>query len=151
MHDRRVPGKHSNIDHLFVGAAGVFVIDAKHYKNAEVSVERSGGLFAPTVETLKVKGRTRNALVTAMQGQRDVVAHTLAGTAADGAPVKPVLCFVGAVLPMREKNRRVGDVRLCGLKGLARLVSEEGPWDEGRRLDIARALADRLPSMTQGS
>ena len=32
LHDRRVPGKRSNIDHLFVGAAGVYVIDAKRYK-----------------------------------------------------------------------------------------------------------------------
>ncbi len=63
LHDRRMPGKRSNIDHLFVGAAGVYVIDAKRYKNADVSVERTGGLFGPVVETLKISGRRKNDLV----------------------------------------------------------------------------------------
>ena len=53
---------------LFVGAAGVYVIDAKRYKNADVSVERTGGLFGPVVETLKVGGRRRTDLVDAVQG-----------------------------------------------------------------------------------
>jgi len=29
LHDRRVPGSNANIDHIVVGSAGVFVIDAK--------------------------------------------------------------------------------------------------------------------------
>ncbi|MBD3783797.1 MAG: NERD domain-containing protein [Micrococcales bacterium] len=148
LHDRRVPGKRSNIDHLFVGASGVFVIDAKYYKNAEVSVERSGGLFGPTAETLKVSGRKRDALVTAMLGQRDVVVDALAGTAAEVTPVIPVLCFVDGILPMREKNRRVIGVRLCGLKGLSALAALEGRLDDARRLEVARIVAAKLPSMT---
>ena len=148
LHDRRVPGRRSNIDHLFVGAAGIFVIDAKFYKNAEVSVERSGGLFGPRIETLKVKGRKRDALVTAMHTQRDVVSGVLAGTEFEGSPVIPVLCFVDGLLPMREKNRRVNGVRLCGLKGLAQLVSSEGTWDDARRLEVARVVSQRLPAMT---
>ncbi len=60
LHDRRVPGKRSNIDRLFVGAAGVYVIDAKRYKNADVSVERTGGLFGPVGETLKVEVGARS-------------------------------------------------------------------------------------------
>ena len=135
LHDRRVPGKRSNIDHLFVGAAGIFVIDAKFYTNAEVSVERCGGLFGPRIETLKVKGRKRDALVTAMHRQRDVVAGVLSGTEFEDSPVIPVLCFVDGLLPMREKNRRANGVRLCGLKGLAQLVSSEGEWDDARRLE----------------
>ena len=148
LHDRRVPGKRSNIDHLFVGAAGVFVIDAKFYQNAEISVERSGGLFGPRTETLKVKGRRRDALVTAMEAQRDVVLTALAGTDAEGSPVVPVLCFVDGLLPIRERNRRVNGVRLCGLKGLAKLVAGDGDWDDERRLAVAHTIAARLPSMT---
>lgn len=148
LHDRRVPGKRSNIDHLFVGASGVFVIDAKLYKNADVSVERSGGLFGPTVETLTVNGRKRDALVTAMLGQRDVVVDALAGTPAEGTPVIPVLCFVDGVLPMREKNRNVNGVRLCGLKGLSTLAALESELDDARRLEVARVISATLPSMT---
>ncbi|NHA66841.1 nuclease-related domain-containing protein [Phycicoccus flavus] len=147
LHDRRVPGKRSNIDHLFVGAAGVYVIDAKFYKNAEISVERSGGLFGPQVETLKVKGRKRDALVTAMKAQQEVVTAALAGTNAAGTPVVPVLCFVDGLLPMWERNRRVDGVRLCGLKGLSKLVASQGDCDDARRLEVARLLAIRLPSM----
>ena len=150
LHDRRVPGKRSNIDHLFVGGSNIYVIDAKFYKNAEVSVERSGGLFGPRIETLKVKGRKRDALVTAMHTQRDVVAGVLSGSEFEDSPVIPVLCFVDGLLPMREKSRRVNGVRLCGLKGLAQLVSSDGEWDDARRLEVARVVSQRLPAMTMG-
>src|SRR5262249_24420469 len=32
LHDRRIPGGRANTDHIAVGAAGVFVIDAKRYR-----------------------------------------------------------------------------------------------------------------------
>ena len=132
----------------FQGASGVFVIDAKFYKNADVSVERSGGLFGPSVETLKVNGRKRDALITAMLGQRDVVVDALAGTPAEGTPVIPVLCFVDGILPMWERNRRVNGVRLRGLKGLSTLSALDGPLDDARRLEVARIISTTLPSMT---
>src|SRR5205085_1810838 len=34
LHDRRIPGTRANIDHLAVGPAGVYVIDAKRYRDA---------------------------------------------------------------------------------------------------------------------
>ena len=148
LHDRRVPGRRSNIDHLFVGASGVLVIDAKRYKNAEVTVERTGGLFSPVVETLKVSGRRKNDLVDAVHKQCDVVRHALATTPdhADVAVI-PALCFVDATLPFREKNRRVKGVRLCGPKGLASLAAA-GPLDDERRFAVAMALSSALPSMS---
>ena len=82
LHDRRVPGKRSNIDHLFVGAAGVYVIDAKRYKNAEVTVERTGGLFGPVGSRRSrsvVAGRID--LVDAVLRQCDVVRGALASRA----------------------------------------------------------------------
>ena len=147
LHDRRVPGKRSNIDHLFVGAAGVYVIDAKRYKNAEVTVERTGGLFSPVVETLKVSGRRKNGLVDAVHQQCNVVRNALV-TADHDLPVIPALCFVDAALPLRAKNRRVKGVRLCGPKGLAVLVAAEGPLDDERRFVVAMHLSTALPSMT---
>jgi hypothetical protein len=32
LHDLQVPGSHTNLDHLAIGPAGVFVIDSKHYR-----------------------------------------------------------------------------------------------------------------------
>jgi hypothetical protein len=148
LHDRRVPGKQSNIDHIFVGATGVFVIDAKRYKNAEVTVERTGGLFAPMSETLKVGGRRKVGIVQGIQKQCDVVAAALTNSGHRDIPVVPILCFVEAYLPWRTKNRRVGNVRLSGPKGLAELVAAGGPLDDDQRLAIARALSQALPSMS---
>jgi hypothetical protein len=148
LHDRRVPGKRYNIDHLFVGAAGVYVIDAKRYKNADVSVERTGGLFSPVVETLKIGGRRKNDLVDAVLKQRDVVLGALASCENSDIPVIPVLCFVDAALPLRQKNRRVKGARLCGPKGLSNLVNQEGPLDDAHRFAIAVRLSTALPSMT---
>ncbi len=147
LHDRRVPGKRSNIDHLFVGAAGVYVIDAKRYKNADVSVERTGGLFSPVVETLKIGGRRKNDLVDAVLKQCDVVREVLASPELTDIAVIPVLCFVDAALPLWEKNRRVKGVRLCGPKGLSNLVTQEGPLDDAQRFAIAMRLSSSLPSM----
>lgn len=147
LHDRRVPGKRSNIDHLFVGAAGVYVIDAKRYKNAEVSVERTGGLFSPVVETLKVSGRRKNDLVDAVLRQCDVVRETLVLGDFGDLPVIPALCFVDAVLPFRDKNRRVNGVRLCGPKSVGNLVSGEGSLDDERRFAVAMHLSTALPSL----
>ena len=140
LHDRRVPGKRSNIDHLFVGAAGVYVIDAKRYKNADVSVERTGGLFGPVVETLKIGGRRKNDLVDGVLKQCDVVRTSLAGSEHSDTPVIPALCFVDAALPLRQMNRRVKGVRLCGPKGLSILV-HQGPLDDEHRFAIAMRLS----------
>ena len=148
LHDRRVPGKRSNIDHLFVGAAGVYVIDAKRYKNADVSVERTGGLFGPVVETLKISGRRKNDLVDAVLKQCEVIRGALTASGRTDVPVIPALCFVDAALPFREKNRRVKGARLCGPKSLGRLVTAEGPLDDEVRFAIAMRLSTALPSMT---
>jgi hypothetical protein len=147
LHDRRVPGKRYNIDHLFVGAAGVYVIDAKRYKNAEVAVDRTGGLFNPVIETLKVSGRRRNDLADAVHRHCDVVRNALASADHAEIPIIPALCLVDAILPLREKNRRVNGVRLCGPKGLVKLVAAEGPLDDERRFAVAMRLSAALPSM----
>jgi Nuclease-related domain len=148
LHDRRVPGKRSNIDHLFVGAAGVYVIDAKRYKGADISVERTGGLFSPIVETLKVGGRRKNDLVDAVVRQCDVVREVMGSSGHADVPVVAALCFVEAYLPVRDKNRRVKGVRLCSPKGLAALVSADGAFDDELRFAIAMELSTGLPSMT---
>ena len=63
-------------------------------------------------------------------------------------PVVPVLCFVDAALPFREKNRCVKGARLCGPKSLGKLVTAEGPFDDEARFAMAMRLSTALPSMT---
>jgi hypothetical protein len=45
LHDRRIPGSRANIDHIVVSSSGVFVIDAKKYKDRRPSLRVEGGLF----------------------------------------------------------------------------------------------------------
>lgn len=52
-----------DVDHLALTAGGIYVIDAKRYKDAKVEVRRSGGLFSPVREQLLVNGRDRSKLL----------------------------------------------------------------------------------------
>lgn len=148
LHDRRVPGRRSNIDHIAVGPAGVFVIDAKRYENAEVRVRRVGGLFTPRRDELLVRGRLRTALVEGLVRQVDAVRTVLDSGTLGSVPVTPVLCFVDGRFPLFTKQFRVGETAVVGPRGLADLVTAPGALDEEQRLAVYCLLAERLRSMT---
>ena len=148
LHRRRLPGTGTTIDHLFVGASGVFVIDAGYFPDAEVVIERSGGRFSPGTETLVVGGRRRNDLVDAVRQQCGDVTIGLADAGHGDVPVTPVLCFVEGHLPRRARQRRLGDVRLAGPTTLADEVGGEGVLDGDRRFAIAMSLVALLPATT---
>lgn len=109
LHDRRVPGKRSNIDHVAVGPGGVWTVDAKSYKG-RLTVQRGG--------VVRVAGRDVTKLLDQAREQAAVAAIALAGAV---PVVEPVLCFVGTELPRRHTV--VGGVHLVTRKGLARLLS----------------------------
>jgi len=148
LHDRRVPGRRSNIDHIAVGPAGVFVIDAKRYENAEVRMRRVGGLFTPRRDELLVRGRVRSALVEGLARQVDAVRTVVDAGAFGSVPVTPVLCFVDGRFPLFTKRFRVGETVVVGPRGLADLVTTPGPLGEEQRLAIYCLLGERLRSMT---
>jgi hypothetical protein len=75
LHDRRVPGKTSNIDHVAVAASGVWVIDAKKYKGI-VCQRNKGGLFKLD-NRLYVGGRDRTHLADGVQRQIELVRAVL--------------------------------------------------------------------------
>lgn len=77
LHDRRVPGTRANIDHIAVGPAGVFVLDAKRYKGRRPDRQVSGGMFRPRVERLVVGGRDRTNLRDGIGRQVDQVRTAL--------------------------------------------------------------------------
>ncbi|NMM25204.1 MAG: NERD domain-containing protein [Phycicoccus sp.] len=97
LHDRRIPHKRSNIDHMAIGPAGVYVIDAKRYVRQRVEVRRFGGLFSPRRSELFVGGRRRMDLVNGLDPQEDAVLEALADfeLPAD-CIVQSVLCFINA-------------------------------------------------------
>lgn len=84
LHDLQVPGSRANIDHLVIGPAGVFVVDAKHYSQP---LRVGDGMV----------WRGRHPI----RKELDLVTWEAAQAATVlGVPVHPVLCFVGSELPV---------------------------------------------------
>jgi hypothetical protein len=140
LHDRGVPRSRANIDHIAIGPSGVVVIDAKRRKG-KVTVRRSG-LFGP--KELWVAGRRGNALIEGMNKQLAVVRTALEGSPFDGAPVRGLLCFVDADLPLLERLA-VDGIAICHPRSAAKLCAAEGPIDPPSVEALHRLLADRLP------
>lgn len=144
MHDRLVPKSRANIDHLAIGPAGVFVIDAKNY-TGQVEVRDVGGLFR-TDERLYVKNRDRTKLVKGMRWQMEVVRTTLGDHFAD-VPVHGVLCFVGCEWGWRMRQKRIAGVTVLWPKALPDFMSADSS-SPGRLDQIADHLAEALRPAT---
>ena len=152
LHNRNLgPGRRDgDVDHMALTAGGVYVIDAKHYKNAKVRVRRTGGMFSPVREQLMVNGRDRSKLLDSVARQNEAVRHALGtfehpGVTAAGIPVISVLCFVGADLPLFG-TPRVDGVPLLGPKGTAELLREStGSLDQDTLAAVHRHLAEAMP------
>jgi len=131
-------------------SGGVYVIDAKRYKNAKVRVRRSGGLLSPAREQLMVNGRDRSKLLDSVARQAAAVRvalstfHHAVVTASD-IPVVSVLCFDDADPPIFG-TPRIGGVPLLGAKGTAKLLhAATGSLDEGTLAALHRHLAQAMP------
>lgn len=146
LHDRCVPRSRANIDHIVVGASGIFVVDAKRYKDASINIRRTGGFLSPVREQLMVGGRDKTKLVEAMAWQVDVVRAALSDDSGlSNIPVAPALCFLDGQFPLWG-TLRIGGVDIKGLRGIAKLVTQDGPLDANVREQVARHLAQGLPA-----
>jgi hypothetical protein len=135
-----------DIDIIAVSAAGVLVIDVKHYKDAKVEVRRSGGLFSPRVEKLYVGGRDKSTWLEGLHRQREAVVAALGDlNVADMLPVSVALCFVDGDLPTFDRLK-IADVTIYGSRELGRrLETAIGPVDADLRTRITTQLGARLP------
>ena len=151
LHDRKIPGSRANIDHIAVGPAGIFVIDAKRYVEAKVEVRRSGGIFSPVTERLFVRGRDQTKLVAGLAGQASAVYDVLDGFPEFGqVKIHAVLAFVDANLPI-FRSLEIAGVPVLGPKDTARLVRRPGPLDNSARASIHALLASRLVAYSAGT
>lgn len=140
LHDRRVPGGRANIDHIAVGPAGVFVIDAKRYKG-RIAVQRRGGPFTGRTEHLVVRGRDRSKLLEGMRRQLEVVAGVL--VAQPDIAIRGVLCFVHGDWPLFGRLQARG-IAVLPPHETAKLCSGPGPLGLAARRAVATRLADVL-------
>jgi hypothetical protein len=122
LHDLRVPGSPANIDHLVIGAPGVFVVDAKHYRGP-LWLSHDGGLW---------HGRyPLAAALSATRWEADKVQATLGVADID---VVPIVAVVGAPVPFGQVSiHGIPVVAAHSLPGMLRalppvLAPERAAW-----------------------
>ena len=133
LHDRRVPGRRANIDHIAVSSAGVFVIDTKNVS----------GKVSPTRNGLRVAGRRRDQMISGVQGQIAVVRQVLDDQSLSPDAIRGVLCFTRAELPWLRPSP--GGIALMNPRGLERKLRGPGTLSPAQVRDFATVLAQRLP------
>lgn len=143
LHDRRIPGGRANIDHLVVGASGVWVIDAKRYKNKRPELRVDGGVFRPRVESLRIGGRDGSSLVRGVQSQVSRVAAALDD---ETVPVHRVLCFLEADWPLIGGSFTVDDIYVTWPRALMKRMTQPGESLGASQIDAIHAtLAKSFP------
>jgi hypothetical protein len=143
LHDRRVPGTRGNIDHLVVGPAGLFIVDAKRY-NGSLKIRDKGGLFR-TDNRLYVGGRDCSHLADNMAWQMQAV-ETLLESVGVVMPATPVLCFIGVEWPLFFAPGSFRGVRLESPKSIRGLVTEQPILNLVEIHETARILATGFPA-----
>jgi len=143
MDDRWVPESETVIEHVVVGPAGVYLIEAKLWRDPRIAMRRTGGALRRTESQLMVNGKDRTELATAMDKHVNAARAALERSPdLQYVPLIPVLCFVDG---QSVGNAEVGRVRVRDLGGTANLVVTDGPFDEKVRADIHHHLAEQLP------
>jgi hypothetical protein len=139
LHDRRVPGRRLNLDHLLVTASGVWVIDTKNYRG-RLGRRRALGWFNAQ-EVLMVGGRNETRRVDAVRQQGRIVEHALP----QGIPVRPVLCFTGVDVGLFERAFIMGGVLITWPGVLARSLRSPGVLTESVQTELVERLAHAFP------
>jgi hypothetical protein len=144
LHDVAVGGV--EIDHLAFTPSGIYVIDEKHYENAKVEIRRARGIFSSCLEHLYVKGCDATSFLDGSDRKVAAVREALADVpgAAD-VPVRGVLCFIAARLPVRGP-RELRGVSVLGPRLTAGLLGTVGSISLAARRELYSALTQRLPA-----
>jgi hypothetical protein len=145
LHDRRVPGTQGNIDHIVIGPAGVFVVDAKNNHGA-IAIQDRGGWFRTDLR-LTIAGRDRSTMADHMGWQVSAVEAALERAGIEPLPpVTPVLCFLNVEWPLLRSLDQFRGVRLESHRSIRRLVTSPTSLSEEEADRLVRALAQELPA-----
>ena len=138
LDDRRIGTSKANIDHVLIGRAGVFVIDAKNW-TGELSIDG---------KSLRQDGRRRDDHLERARDQAVDVATVIEEVMGPRqVEVRPVICFTGeARLSARAAIDRV---HLVNHEELVPFIRGLEPRLEQSNVDqVTRVLLDRLPPRT---
>jgi hypothetical protein len=145
LHDRKVPGTRGNIDHIVIGSAGVFVVDAKHYRG-RIEIRNRGRFFSPDYR-LYVGGRDKSQLPRNMAWQVKTVEAALSAARVYPMPsFTPVLCFVDGEWPLIWPPDQFEGVRLESQRSIRRLLVQPVELDAAAIERLTAILAEALPS-----
>jgi hypothetical protein len=140
LHDRRIRGTRTNIDHLAVTPTGVYVIDAKKYRGRP-HLQVQGGFLRPRVERLLVGTRDCTRPVDGVIKQLTVVR----GHIPDQIPRHGVLCFIEADWPLIGSSFTTRTVQALWPKKLYSQLASDGPIDVETIAAVHHTLATALP------
>lgn len=133
LHDRRVPGRRTNIDHIAVSPSVVYVIDTKNH----------AGKVRLTSDGLRVAGRRGDHMLTGVQAQMAVVREALDDQILSTDAIRGVLCFTRAELPWIRLTPE--SIALLNPRGLSRTLRKPGPLTSDQIRHLATVLSQRLP------
>jgi hypothetical protein len=144
LHDRRIRGRHTNIDHLVIASSGVWVVDAKNY-TGRIECRDLSTWDAPHVE-LRVNGRNSTRNAEGLVKQRQAVIEALATIGMEAAPVESVLCFVGLEqAPSGRLHRVLGSLATSPTE-LIPMIKRPGPVSEEAIRTISHHLSATFPA-----
>lgn len=131
LHDRKIRGRKSNIDHIVIGPTGIFAIETKNVKGR---VTLQGG-------HLMVGGRKRDDYVEEVWREAVAVQEVLAPVMASlGQSVGPIICFHRAELPWGKTS--VQSVRVVGARGLRKIIGKGPVVLTATQVESVAALCD---------
>jgi Nuclease-related domain len=146
LHDRRIPRSTANIDHIVVGAAGIYVIDSKHYKG-RIERRSTGTFLGHGSDKLFVAARDQTTIVDGMARQVAAVEAAVGDlTDARNTPIRPVICFVQGEWSLLAKPFVLDGVTITRLNALTDLVRTPGPLNETAVQALGRHLRSQLPA-----
>jgi hypothetical protein len=142
LHDRRIAGSRANIDHIAIGSAGVFVIDAKRYQGRP---QLRGGVLRPRTEALFVGRRDCTRLVGGVIKQVNLVRSALANAGHHEVEPRGVLCFVDADWPLFGGDFAINRVDVLWPKKAAERIVDGTALAPDQILAIHTSLATAFP------
>jgi Nuclease-related domain len=146
LHDRRIPGTRTNIDHIAVTRSGVvWAIDAKNYSGKVQRIDK-GGWFSTDVR-LYVGRRDCTQLVQGMASQVAAIRTALGAalTREFNVEVRAALCFVNAEWSLFAKPFDLGGVWIGWPKALDERIRQQGELTPEHIAILARSIASSLP------
>ena len=144
LNDRRIPGHKASIKQIAVSSAGVFVIEAKHYKGL-VHTKRPGSIGNLGPNELHVGRRNCTPSVELVAEQMRVVRAALDSSPLGSAvPVQAMLCLTRADWGFATAIQ-VDEVWVGWPKLMARRVQDSGSMDSPTVREVSDVLAASLP------